>query len=190
MHWSHHQQCPDHHSLAEVDEIHVPKKETGSPVVTLRLSKMKWIGPSLSAGSERFDSNGGECGGGGGGGGGGEVQPPPLPSHRRRRRWRRNLKESHPGSWPGCRPPGGGHRWLLRGVSSGKAALAIVDRGRTCSTCPVVASRHLALSRAGYSVFTSDPSTGRGEVLCRKRRKQSLRILSPLRSRHSSSRIE
>ena len=49
LHWSHHQQCPDHHSLAEVNEIHVSKKETAGPESRygyLR-SKMKWSGPPV-----------------------------------------------------------------------------------------------------------------------------------------------
>ena len=47
---SHHQRCPDHHSLAEVDEIHVPKKETVDPAVTLRYlrSELKRSGLSVS----------------------------------------------------------------------------------------------------------------------------------------------
>jgi hypothetical protein len=87
LHWSHHQQCPDHHSLAEVDEIHVPKKETAGPEITVRLSAVQneMERPARRDGPER-KSNGDEAAArcGGGGGGSGEVDRPRWASITRR----------------------------------------------------------------------------------------------------------
>ena len=70
--WSHHQRCAAHHSLTEVNEIHVSKKETASVEDTVRLSAVQneMERPARStAQNERIEmvTSGGRRSGGGGG---------------------------------------------------------------------------------------------------------------------------